>query len=58
MVFGIQVLELFKKYLRCDLYPRISETFLKKTVIKVGDNWFIGPNDLENGSLEYYIGDF
>ena len=31
---------------------------MQKTVIKVGDNWYIGPNYLENGSLEYYIGDF
>jgi len=31
---------------------------MQKTVIKVGNNWYIGPNYLENGSLEYYIGDF
>ena len=34
MVFGIQVLESFKKYLRCDLYPRIPETFLKKNTLE------------------------
>ena len=31
---------------------------MKKTVIKVGDKWYLGPNYLENGTLEYYIGDF